>query len=524
MQSYHIQRISILAHVKMFADWISLRPSIEEGFGVKSVLRNYPPNVGKDVASNIVHSLHYSDKSKALQTKEQLDWTMEVICYGLTMPMTEIELIRNCANLYIDWMNAIINSSKTSIPKPILDDKELYFKKILKHMANLFLPRESSSSPEQAKLCSQVVFHIRSLVSSEKLLQEDIWEDLLVFFLGVAGHLLSPPPFPNGLAEHLCDQLINTLFFVWLLAAHNKFPPPPLWLTLQDFCLSWRHHKTLITQWNKLMCSLTHKVLQILYGHNCLPDDALKEEYRFTVPEGLAPEMVVQCWFRFLHILGTPVALSLPGKITETQYFMQYALEQGIAPCDHASIKNLPESFLKAMKGVSVLIDMFLDVRYIKQGMVTDTHDSKLEHFDKHSTSPQDDTLPSSPSLDMLSSILTIPGPMSPKAVDGNSFSYGQAMKKTSSLFAGPTVNSILHIFGAWLFDAALSGVELTNILKSYATIPKELTVESSASSKRLVKCSKNQHSFAVIYFWIWEFYFYVQSFQCSVSLSCRFR
>lgn len=452
---------------------------------MKSVLQNYPPNVGKDVASNIVYSLHYSDKTKALQTKDQLDWTMEVICYGLTMPMTEIDLIRNCAYLYTDWVTAITDSNRASVPKPILSNKEFYFKKILKHLENLFLPRESSSSSEQAKLCSQVIYHIRSLISGDKPLDKNVWEDILVFFLGIAGHLLSPPPFPNGLAEHLCDQLINTLFFVWLLAAHNKFPSPPLWMTLQDFCYSWRHHKTLISQWNKLMCSLTLKVLQILYGPHCLPEDVLKEEFRFTIPDGLVPEMTVQCWFRFLHILGSPVALSVPEKITNTQHFMQYALEQGTSSSEHASIKSLPESFLKAMKGVSMLVDMFLDIRYIKQGIYSEIHDSKFKHFHDHDTSASEGaTLSPSSSLDMLSSILTVPGPSSPKDNDDKSFSDPQKGKKPSPSFSGPGINSILHIFGAWLFDAALSGVELNTILKSFSALPKELTMEGYTMPK----------------------------------------
>ena len=470
----------------MFAEWISLRSGIEENFGVTSVLKNYPPNVGKDVASHIVHSLQYSDKSKSLQTKEQLDWTMEVICYGLTMPMTEIDLIRNCAYLYMDWITAITHIVKPSIPKPILEEKKLYFKKILKHLANLFLPRESSSSKEQGLLCSQVIHHIRSLASQS--MEKDIWEDLLLFFLGVAGHLLSPPPFPNGLAEHLCDQLINTLFFVWLLAAHNKFPSPPLWVTLQDFCLSWRHHKTLVTQWSKLMCSLTHKVLQILYGSHCLPDDALKEDFRFTIPDGLVPEMIIQCWFRFLHILGTPVALSVPEKITNTQHFMQSFLEQGLSASEHASIGTLPESFLKAMKGVSVLVDMFLDLRYIKQGIVTDTHDSSLEHFqEQNDIRSEGENLSSCPSLDMLSSILTVPGPMSPKLSKAESFSDAPKEKKRSGSFSAPSINSILHIFGGWLFDAALSGVELEKVLKSFGALPKQFATDSLETAKGFV-------------------------------------
>ena len=470
----------------MFSDWISLRSSVEDGFGVQSVLQSYPPNVGKDVATNIVHSLHYSDKARALVTKEQLDWTMEVICYGLTMPMTEIDLIRNCAYIYLDWTTAIANGGKSNIPKPIINEKELYFRKILSHLTNLFIPRESSSSPEQAKLCSQVLYHVKSLVNTDKPLKKEIWEDLLVFFVGTAGHLLSPPPFPKGLAEHLCDQLINSLFFVWLLAARTKFPAPPLWATLQDFCLSWRHHQTLISQWNKLMCSLTLKVLHVLYGPHCLPEDTLKDEYRFTVPDDLAPELTVQCWFRFLHILGSPVALSVPKKITCTQYFMQYALEQGTSPNEHSSIRSLPQSFLKAMKGVSMLVDMFLDVRYIKQGAPLESND---QHFNEaEGEGAEGDSLSPSPSLDMLSSILTIPGPMSPSESEGKSFSdLGKAKTRMKSSAAGPGVNSILHIFGAWLFDATLSGVDLNRVLASFGSLGKDLMSTITSASQGYV-------------------------------------
>ncbi|XP_065062908.1 ral GTPase-activating protein subunit beta-like [Rhopilema esculentum] len=481
----------------MFADWISLRSNVEDDFGVKSVLQNYPPNVGKDVATNIVHSLQYSDKVKALQTKEQLEWTMEVICFGLTMPMTEIELIRNCAYLYLDWAAVISNSSKNNIPKPIIEEKEFYFKKILKHLTNLFMPRESSSSPEQAKLCSQVIFHIRALVTNENHLKEEIWEDLLIFFLGITGHLLSPPPFPHGLAEHLCDQLVNSLFFVWLLAAGNKFPSPPLWVTLQDFCLSWRHHQTLIAQWNKLMCSLTNKVLHILYGPHCLPEDKLKEEDRFTIPHGLDAEIVVQCWFRFLHILGSPVVLSSPEKISSTQHFMQYALEQGTSPSEHTSLRSLPGSFLKAMKGVSILTDMFLDVRYIKHGVRLETQGTRLENFDSSkSQDARGATLSPSPSLDMLASILTVPGPLSPADAEGKSFSdLEQEKAQTKQGYVGPGVNSILHIFGAWLFDATLSGVDLNKVLISFAFHSRELVSPTSSLSKRFTpKKDEFQH------------------------------
>ncbi len=235
------------------------------------------------------------------------------------------------------------------------------------------------------------------------------------------------------------------------------------------------------------MCSLTLKVLQVLYGPHCLPDGALKEEDKFGLPSDMAPELTVQCWFRFLHLLGTPVALSMPDKITNNQYFMHYALEQGASPTEHPSIRSLPDSFLKAMNGVSLLVDMFLDVRYINQGGTSEPHETKIEDFNNvEKPEGKDGTLSPSKSLDMLSSILTVPGPSSPNGTENSSFSDLEKAKlrlKTSSV--GPGVNSILHVFGSWLFEATLSGVDMKKVWLSFGYLPKELTSTYVSAARR---------------------------------------
>ena len=243
------------------------------------------------------------------------------------------------------------------------------------------------------------------------------------------------------------------------------------------------------------MCSLTLRVLQVLYGPHCLPDDTLKEEDKFSTPNDLSPELTVQCWFRFLHLLGTPVALSIPDKITNNQYFMQYALEQGSSPTDHVSIRSLPDSFLRAMKGVSLLVDMFLDVRYIKQGGPGESHETKIEDFHNlGKLNKEGATLSPSTSLDMISSILTVPGPTSPDATTGDQSFPGveKAQSRLRASCVGPGVNSILHIFGSWLFDATLSGVDMKKILQSFGSLAKELTNPTTSPARRYSSSQSN--------------------------------
>lgn len=69
----------------------------------------------------------------------QVKWTMEVLCYGLTLPL-EGDTVKLCVDIYTDWLMALV-SPRDSTPPPISRDPNLYVQKILRHLFNLFLPR-----------------------------------------------------------------------------------------------------------------------------------------------------------------------------------------------------------------------------------------------------------------------------------------------------------------------------------------------------------------------------------------------
>lgn len=73
----------------------------------------------------------------------QVKWTMEVLCYGLTLP-PDSETVKLCVDVYTDWMTAL-SSPRGSIPQPILKEPNLYVQTILKHLYNLFLTRYCSA-------------------------------------------------------------------------------------------------------------------------------------------------------------------------------------------------------------------------------------------------------------------------------------------------------------------------------------------------------------------------------------------
>lgn len=64
---------------------------------------------------------------------------MEVLCYGLTLPL-DGDTVKLCVDVYTDWLMALVSPS-ISTPSPISREPNLYVQKILQHLFSLFMPR-----------------------------------------------------------------------------------------------------------------------------------------------------------------------------------------------------------------------------------------------------------------------------------------------------------------------------------------------------------------------------------------------
>ncbi|TVK90431.1 Ral GTPase-activating protein subunit beta [Bagarius yarrelli] len=127
----------------MYSEWRSLHLVVQSDQGHVSVLHSYPTTVGRDVANAVVRPLGATLGLPAseclLKTDKEVKWTMEVICYGLTLP-SDGDTVKLCVDVYTDWIMALV-SPRDSIPQPIVKEPNLYVQTILKHLYNLFLPR-----------------------------------------------------------------------------------------------------------------------------------------------------------------------------------------------------------------------------------------------------------------------------------------------------------------------------------------------------------------------------------------------
>ncbi|XP_043946127.1 ral GTPase-activating protein subunit beta isoform X2 [Protopterus annectens] len=458
----------------MYSEWRSLLFVIQNDQGHMSVLHSYPENVGREVANAVVRPLvsTYGGES-ILKTDKEVKWTMEVLCYGLKLPL-EGETVKLCVDVYTDWIMALV-SPKDSIPQPIIREPNLYVQSILKHLQNLFEPRPDNSH-NQIRLCLQVLMAVQKLARESVIMTRETWEVLLLFLLQINDALLAPPTAAGSIAENLAEKLIGVLFEVWFLCCTRCFPSPPYWKTAREMVGNWRHHPAVVEQWSRMICALTSRLLRFTYGPS-FPPFKVPDEDASLIPAEMSNDCVAQTWFRFLHMLSNPVDLSNPAIISSTPKFQEQLLNvSGMTQevTHHPCLKQLPQIFFRAMRGISCLVDAFLGISRPRSDSAPPTPVNRLsmpQTSTSINTTPPHTRRHRTVTVNKTTMKTTTTGATHPSKVQcqPSSTSPLSSPNQTSCeprplpAPARPKVNSILNLFGTWLFDAALVYCKLHN-------------------------------------------------------------
>ncbi|XP_017842322.2 LOW QUALITY PROTEIN: ral GTPase-activating protein subunit beta [Drosophila busckii] len=360
----------------MYSEWASLSQQISAnscGAQCFSVLNKFPASAGREVVFSVVKQLATNlgitsghAEPSHLVKDEEVKWCMDVICFGLSLPLQEHETIKDCVNVYCEWLTALYPQPRISVPRPICEDANLYARQIINHFHNLFVPRQGESLDtikRQAVLCHRVLRTLQQTAQCSQQMDRETWDTLLLFLLAINEILLAPPTVKDDVGDQLCERVLSVLFEVWLLACVRCFPSPSLWKTLQESCALWRHRIALVDQWNRVNLALTARLLEFSYGPD-FPQIKNAEEDAQLIPAGMDNDCVAQTWYRFLRMIGNPTALCSPHVISKSPHFVQWALthEKGAETHQHPCLQMLPQIFLNAMKGISSQVDAFLGI------------------------------------------------------------------------------------------------------------------------------------------------------------------
>ncbi|KMZ09054.1 ral GTPase-activating protein subunit beta isoform X10 [Drosophila simulans] len=466
----------------MYSEWASLSAQITAnscGAQCFSVLNKFPASAGREVVVSVVKQLGtnlgitQNAEPSHLVKDEEVKWCMDVICFGLSLPLQEHETIKDCVNVYCEWLTALHPQPRISVPKPICEDANLYARQIINHFHNLFVPRQGEILPflyqttlgadtikRQAVLCHRVLRTLQQTAQISQLMDRQTWDTLLLFLLAINEILLAPPTVKDDVGDQLCERVLSVLFEVWLLACVRSFPSPSMWKTLQESCAMWRHRVALVDQWNRVNLALTARLLEFSYGP-AFPQLKNADEDGQLIPIGMSNDCVAQTWYRFLRMIGNPTALCSPHIISKSSHFVQWALthEKGAETHQHPCLQQLPQIFLNAMKGISSQVDAFLGLS--KTSLIGLTGGGARNAISSSST-----TNAGSTGTGSGEGSAPAPAPTTPTSTSGppsasssiNSLPLTSMGAGVELAVARPKCNSILHVFHEWLFEAAHIG------------------------------------------------------------------
>lgn len=379
----------------MWSEWTPVLILPEEA---SSPLAHLPSVESGKIISALVTSL--IKNCSVLESEQQVTWCLEVLQYGLFMDSCEL-VTDDCVSIYCQWLSCLLPNPDTSIPGPILRDKNHMARKMLPHLYLLFKKIDPEKIAEngpfslRVTLCIKVLRLLEDVGKYSTVLERETWQCLLSVLLSISDHVLSQP----GTGGQLCYTVVSVLLHSWLSACAKSFPEPTMWATLISLVSGWRHRIELVSHWSKINLALLSKQLVLMYGPS-FPFLSL-DSCCSGIQMVMTPECVVQSSFRFLHILGNICELSQPNLVSKSQPFLQAALSSPdvVDPHSHPCLDILPDIFLKAVSGVSQMVDAYL-------GCERSSHPLEFS-------------------------------PLRSKC------------------------NSILHLFGPWLFQAALVGTKV---------------------------------------------------------------
>ncbi|XP_022689322.1 ral GTPase-activating protein subunit beta-like isoform X2 [Varroa jacobsoni] len=477
----------------MYGAWNELRVCEEARERSASVLQKFPTASSGAVVHAVVQSLAQSlglssgqPEPSSLITDVEVNWCMEVMCYGLRLPLKEHEAIKNCVHVYCEWLVSLIpEQAKICVPRPVMSDANHYSRRILRHLYNLFSPRPhdpltADVASRQAVLCHRVLRTVQMVATRSPVLESDTWQEILSFLLAINDTLLSDRQAKDDDIEaHLCERLLGVLFQVWLMACYRSFfPSPSYWKTLQCLCLRWRHRQIVVEQWKKIQLIMTAKLCRELVDPDC-PDVKIEDGDKELVPAEMRGERLGQAWYRMLHTLGDPAlvardANSLNGTLTHNMNEVH---------------DNQAQIFYKAIAAVSAFVDVWLG-RYVEDNAyklivpsvsLSANNSQTSSAIGSSSTTTISTTPPAQrknkpktgqklhiPQLitqhkpqTPVSPVVTPTGssPLPPFPIERPAERFNTTIHVVRRLTLRPlrpSVNSLLHLYGTWLFESSM--------------------------------------------------------------------
>lgn len=346
-----------------------------------------------EIAKLIVSAVKKRDKF-FFPTHSHVKWTMECIGFAFSLPIEHSNTIGLAIEVYRNWLG-LGNEDR---PDCIEKEEEVYRREIIGHLSLLFIERPGDVH-KHAELCKEVLILIKDLCR-QKVLENETWEHLLKLLLMVTCGLLKNNTL---LMKEIAPLLLKTLFEMWFRSNTRE---TELWEDLNKNISQWVSHIWVIYHWRSLQEALTQSVINIIYGQDTaklkIHFKQLQKPFEIEaeiVVISVTKEQVLYFWYQFLQLISRNTISKIPIE---------------------------SENCTELVKAFASITDQFLEFSKSRNAK------SKVdfEYFGSDENSNLDDLLG-----------------LCKKIHEG--FIEGELIVPM------PKVNSILSIFGNWLFSYA---------------------------------------------------------------------
>ncbi|KAF9914581.1 hypothetical protein BX616_007996 [Lobosporangium transversale] len=383
-----------------------------------------------------------------------MQWAMEVLGQGFTLPLEELSIAQETTRLYSQWLFEPHMRPLAFRQAVGSEDEQLLYQTIFHHYSLLFQVRSViSPSPSTTQLHSQHYRHptaplagtthatypsspYQSSTTTPQLLNpgliqrhvelckqvltvltmagrqlgnifsEATWEVLLKVILGITDSLLREQPNKSQMipeqtkmSEDLCGHLLRVLFELWLRSGIRQVH---MWDILKQCFNGWTYRTPVIHQWAASSLGLCQRAVRLLYGPGQGTDVVNLAVDGYNIGLDLQADFALYAWHRIIYLLKSPAKLS-------------------------------PANCLEAVNGIGRMVETFLLVG------ITINQASNIPGSPPMPSTPTDHFSSSSPS----------------HSNHHHSYSPNSKMTSISSRSSAPDGNTIMHMFGAWLFEVS---------------------------------------------------------------------
>ncbi|XP_063688653.1 ral GTPase-activating protein subunit beta-like isoform X4 [Bolinopsis microptera] len=460
----------------------------------------YPPHSEKthiDKPDETVKALLTCNNSfwhSKVRSVQELEIAMNYIHDGLMLDDC-IDTLERCVSIYTHWLTklkasnfryndkASLSTSYHGLPEWFFEHTESIFKAMLGDLGLLFniYPHTAHAETRHGDriiILFKSIFDTIALVGdipkdagdalkSGESIGDDInsnlcrksfpwlWSNILKMLLYIVDRWFYTDVHPNSVPK-VAEQAIKLLINAFIVASHESFPEVELWQEFELLCKGIIHIETVCREWKAICETLTVHHLKRMYGSQHCGSEArntymMHEHMKLpSIISMMEYENLLQCWARFIVLLGNPAEL-----MNTNSPVRWYRVESSCNSAGKYKNKNViekreflveqarpayPAVCLKMIQGISCMVNTMLKV-----GLPHNT-----EYDGDRPESP--DKLAASQAL-MFNKRPIYEQYASPAHSAPSKLNTRQHRDVPLDSKLIPTGNSVLRLFGEWLFD-----------------------------------------------------------------------